>query len=107
HVQASFFGSFDGTGTAFYSSPRKELLFCHNIYKLRHNILGTCINDRYEKTLRFPWAADEPPRATHCGVSSSPQLPQESPCFFFAGVVAILFLSLLLPIRCLFGAEDR
>src|SRR5699024_3665345 len=38
---------------------------------------------------------------------SRPQLPQESPCLFFAGGVAILFLSLLLPIRCLFGAEDR
>src|SRR5699024_5889227 len=23
---------------------------------------------------------------THCGVSSRPQLPQESPCFFFAGI---------------------
>src|SRR5699024_238592 len=29
--------------------------------KLRHNILGTCINDRYEKTLRFPWEAEAVP----------------------------------------------
>src|SRR5699024_10989102 len=30
---------------------------------------------------RFPWAANEPPRATHCGVSSRPLLPLESRIF--------------------------
>src|SRR5699024_3377973 len=30
---------------------------------------------------RFPWAANEPPRATLCGVSSRPYLPQESRIF--------------------------
>jgi len=38
------------------------------------------LTQRYGNTLRFPWAADEPPRATNCGVSSRPQLPLESPC---------------------------
>ena len=34
---------------------------------------------------RFPWAANEPPRATLCGVSSRPFLPQESRIFQLLG----------------------
>jgi len=34
---------------------------------------------------RFPWAANEPPRATLYGVSSRPFLPQESRIFQLLG----------------------
>src|SRR5699024_2400902 len=39
---------------------------------------------------RFPRAANEPPRATLCGVSSRPFLPQESRVFQLLGCVLIL-----------------
>src|SRR5690625_2944443 len=39
---------------------------------------------------RFPRAANEPPRATLCGVSSRPFLPQESRVFQLLGWVLIL-----------------
>jgi len=53
---------------------------------------------RFGKILRFPWAkknccsffvADEPPRATHYGVSSRPHLPLESTYFSYADLKSV------------------
>src|SRR5699024_10606330 len=43
------------------------------------------LGNRSPYTLRFPRAANEPPRASHPGVSSRPLLPQESSCIRAAG----------------------
>src|SRR5699024_9975669 len=85
-----------------YSPPRKKLLLLIPLVDINCDITY-----RSENTLRFPRAASEPPRARPCGVSLRPLLPQESTCVFSADVVPIYFLSLLLLIRRLFGAEDR
>src|SRR5699024_1469930 len=48
---------------------------------------------------RFPRAANEPPRATLCGVSSRPFLPLESRVFQLLGWVFILKSCFTIPIH--------
>ena len=72
---------------------------------------------RYGNTLRFPWAAVEPPCASHCVVSPMPFLPrrtgrpsvgvshrtwpyladQESPCISSAGIALVKRTILVIP----------
>jgi len=49
------------------------------------------VDIRFGNILRFPRAAVEPPRASHCGVSSRLLLPQESPYISYAKRQCSLF----------------
>ena len=51
---------------------------------------------RYGNTLRFPWAAVEPPCASHYVVSPMPFFPQESPCISYASMVFVKTLCYLI-----------
>jgi len=51
--------------------------------------LSVVITSAPENILRFSQAANKPPRAILCGVSSRPSLPQESTHFSYANVAIV------------------
>src|SRR5699024_2003944 len=54
------------------------------------------VNHRFGNILRFPRAANEPPRAPLCGVSSRPFFPQESTYISYAPSVKCSSLTLII-----------